>query len=402
MNVISEKAKSLQGQLIDYRRYLHEHAEQGMELPLTTSFVMTKLKEMGYQPQEICKSGVIALAGGKKPGKTFLLRADMDALPIMERSDLPYKSKTQYMHACGHDLHTAMLLGAAKLLKLLEDEIEGTVKLMFQPAEEHLTGASAMIEAGLLENPDVDAAMMLHVFITQEIPAGTLIITPGGPVMSTSDWFEIRIQGKGCHGAMPETGADPLNVLAHTHLALQAIISRELKPKDFAVITVGQMHGGHTSNVIPDTAYMTGTIRTDNNANREFIKMRMAEITENVAKTFRTSATVEYLNGCPSMTNDADLVEQLKVYSRNVLPEGQMVLAKKVENGAFVMLSGSDDFAFIAEKVPSVMAILSAGSAQEGYNHPLHHPQVRFSEAPLHIGSLIYANTAIEWLKNNK
>lgn len=402
MNTLLEEAKKLQNTLIKHRRYIHENAEIDMELTITSKYVMDKLTELGYAPKEICKSGIVAIAGGKKPGKTFLLRADMDALPIVEETDEPFKSKTSYMHACGHDLHTAMLLGAAKLLKDHEDEIEGQVKLMFQPAEEPIKGAEAMIKAGVLENPKVDAAMMIHVATGTPFPSGRLIVRHAGIVSSASDWFTIKVKGKGGHSSAPNLTIDPLNVLSHIFIALEGINARELAPADNAAITVGQMHGGNTSNVIPDTAFLSGTIRTFNSTTRTFIKKRLEEIATSVAKTFRAEAVVEYSCCCPSLINDAKLVNDFKDYTSALVGADRVIDADKAQNGAYATMTGSEDFGYVTELVPSIMIGLTAGSSDDGYIYPHHHPKTAFDEDPLYIGSATYANMAMTWLNNAK
>lgn len=393
-NLLSE-AKELQNSIVINRRFLHENAEVSLDLPLTTDYVIAKLKEMGYTPQEISKSGVVAIAGGKKPGKTMLLRADMDALPIIEEADVSYKSKTNNMHACGHDMHTSMLLGAAELLKKHEDELEGQVKLMFQPAEETLLGAKSMIQAGVLENPKVDAAMMIHVATGMPVPSGTVFVQSAGPVTAASDSFKVTINGKGGHGAMPNFTIDPLNVVSHLHIALQAINSREIAPSDNVALTVGQIHGGNAVNIIPDTAFLAGTIRTYTKENREFIKNRIHDISTGIASTFRATALVEHNYGCPSVINDAKLTEQFITYSNSLL-EPYKVVSINEKNSA------SEDFGFVSEVVPTMMVVLSAGSSEDKYKYPQHHPKALFDETPLFIGAALYANTAIEWLKNNK
>lgn len=394
MKNLLQEAKKLQNFMVENRRYLHENAEIHVDLPLTSKYVTSKLREMGYEPQEICKSGIVAIAGGKKPGKTFLLRADMDALPIVEETDLAFKSKTNNMHACGHDMHTSMLLGAAKLLKEHEDEIEGQIKLMFQPAEETGAGAKNMLEAGVLQNPKVDAAMMIHVITGMPIPSGTVVVSSAGAVTSASDTFTVTVNGKGGHGAMPQLTIDPLNIISHIHIALQAINSRELTPSDNAVLTVGQIHGGNAVNVIPDTAFLAGTVRTYNKENREFIEKRINEISTGIASTFRASSTVEYIHGSSSVINDAELIKQFINYSNLILDPYKVVnMAEKN--------SASEDFGFVSELVPSLMVVLSAGSSEDKYKYPQHHPKAMFDENCLYTGAALYANMAMEWLKNN-
>lgn len=397
---ILEEAKSLQDSIVMDRRYVHKNAEIGMDLPVTTAYVIERLKSMGYEPQVITNSAVVALAGGKKEGKTILLRADMDALPIVEENGLEFKSTTKNMHACGHDTHAAMLLGAAQILKNHEDEIEGTVKLMFQPAEEQLSGAKAMVEAGVLENPKVDAAIMIHIFSGMPIPAGTLIIPNPGYFTSSGDMFHIDIKGKGGHGAMPQDCVDPLNVMAHIHTALQEIIAREIAPSNTAVITIGQMHGGNASNIIPDTAFIEGSIRAFNGNDREFMKTRVVEVAKGIASTFRAEAEVEYRIKCPSVYNDPDLYKHVVKINNELLGEENTQGFEKAFPGG--KMTGSEDFGYVSEKVPSVMMALGGGSPEQGFPYPQHHPKVDFSEDVFYIGSAVYANTAIEWLKASK
>ncbi len=228
MKSFLEQAQEMKKSLIDMRRFIHENAEWGDELPETTRFVMDKLKVLGLEAKEICKSGVSATITGGKPGKTILLRADMDALPMKETNGLTFASKTAYAHTCGHDMHTAMLLGAAKMLYERRDEIRGNVKLMFQPGEEIFIGAEAMIKAGIMTNPHVDAAFDMHVMT--EMPLGCIAYRPGFAT-SSCDGFKIHIKGVACHGAQPQNGIDPINVGVHTHLALQALLSRETPPQ---------------------------------------------------------------------------------------------------------------------------------------------------------------------------
>ncbi|MFA9424002.1 MAG: M20 family metallopeptidase [Sedimentibacter sp.] len=400
MKNILEEAKAIQKTIVKDRRYIHQNAEFGLNLPITSAYVIERLTSMGYETQLIDTSAVVAIAGGKKPGKVFLIRGDMDALPIIEENDLEFKSTTKNMHACGHDAHAAMLLGAAQLLKNHEDEIEGSVKLMFQPAEEILAGAKAMVKGGVLENPKVDAAAMVHIFSGMPIPAGTLLVPQGGFVTSSADMFHIDIQGKGGHGAMPQDCVDPLNVAAHIHIALQELLAREVAPSSTAVITIGQMHGGNAGNIMPDTAFIEGTIRAFDSTERAFMKTRVVEISEGIAALFRAKATVEFRMECPSVYNDPKLYDQILKINNEFLGEENVKGFDAVFPGG--KMTGSEDFGFVSEKVPSLMMALGGGSPEQGYPYPQHHPKVNFSEDVFYIGSAVYANTAMEWLKLNK
>jgi len=400
MSDLLTEAKALQDIIVKDRRYLHQNAELGMDLPVTSAYVTKRLKEMGYEPQVIKGAGVVALAGGKKPGKTILLRADTDALPILEENDLEYKSKTQNMHACGHDAHAAMLLGAARLLKAHEDEIEGWVKLLFQPAEESLSGAKAMIEAGVLESPKVDAAFMIHIFSGMPVKAGTLIVSDPGYSTASADMFHIDIKGKGGHGAMPQSSVDPLNVAAHILIGLQEIIAREIPPSSTAVITVGQMHGGNAANIIPDTAFLEGSIRAFDKDERELMRNRVREVSKGLASVFRAEVSIEFRMECPSVFNDKALSDLALKVNKEMLGENNVITFKDAFPGG--KMTGSEDFGYISERVPSLIMALGGGSPEEGYPYPQHHPKVNFNEDVFYKGSAVYANTAIQWLKNNK
>lgn len=405
-NNILQEAAAYQEQLVQTRRYLHSHPETGFDLKNTTEYVRKELIAMGYEPVMCGKSGIIALAGKKKSDKVFLIRGDMDALPIKEESDVPFSSDNGKMHACGHDMHTTMMLGAARLLKSHEYEIEGTVKLMFQPAEEIFEGSDDMINAGVLNSPDVDAAMMIHVMAGLPIPAGTVISCDGGVSAPAADYFYIDIQGKGCHGSMPNNGVDPVTIAAHIITGLSEINSRELGLSDDAVITIGTINAGNAANVIPDTAHMSGTIRTYDEETRSYIKQRVSDIASNIASAYRGSASVTYGSGCPCLLNNPDLATCSAKYLKELLGPSRTFTAAQLNamsgGGKTSKSTGSEDFAYVSQKVPSIMFALAAGTPQDGYCYPQHHPKVKFDEAILSEGSAVYAYTAMRWLEEHK
>ena len=402
---ILDEAKEYLDTMIANRRYLHTHAETGFDLNDTIAYVKKQLTEMGYEPKECGKCGLVATIGGKERGKTFLLRADMDALPIKEEADIDFPSTNGCMHACGHDMHTAMLLGAARILKNHEEEIAGTVKLMFQAAEEIFEGAEDMMENGLLNDPKVDAAFMIHVMAGMPFPAGTVIVSAPGISAPAADCFEITIKGKGCHGSMPHTGVDPLNAAAHILIALQEINARELSMNSRAVLTIGMLNGGAAPNVIPDEVTMGGSIRTFDETTRETVKSRVKEISEGIAKTFRAEASLVFTSGCPTLRNDTILSESAYRYAKELLGNENVYDAKQLQamsGGGGSDSAGSEDFAHVSQKVPSVMVALAAGQPENGYRYPQHHPKVKFDESALSNGSAVYAYVAMRWLKENK
>ncbi|GAB6150470.1 M20 metallopeptidase family protein [Clostridium novyi] len=394
MNKIMNQAKSIKNDLIDYRRTIHSNPEVGCELPKTKAYVMDKLREFGYNPREICESGIVATIEGNKKGKTFLLRADMDGLPMEEATECDFKSTNGCMHSCGHDIHTAMLLGAAKLLKENEDEIEGTVKLVFQPDEEGFTGAKRMLEAGVLENPKVDAAMAMHV--SSGTPSNTVLCGLGTTIAGCIR-FRIVVKGTGCHGAMPELGVDPINIASHIYISLQEIISREISALQSAVLTIGKFVAGETGNIIPGEVIMEGTIRSLNKEVGEFIFNRMNDIVVSTAKMFRGEAELIKLPSVPPLINDINLSKEVTSYVEDLIGKDSVIL---FEQGGMA----SEDFAFYSEEIPSVYLMIGAGSKEENslYGEPMHNKKVVFNEDILVTGAAMHTYCAISWLKNNK
>lgn len=394
MNNFKKQAEEIKDELINYRRTIHNNPEVGAVLPETKAYIMNKLKEFGYNPTEICESGIVATIKGNKPGKTFLLRADMDALPMAEATECDFKSSNGCMHSCGHDMHSAMLLGAAKLLKQNQDKIEGTVKLVFQPDEEGFTGAKKMIRAGVLENPKVDAAMAMHVH------SGTpsnIVLYGLGTSIAGCNRFRIVVKGNGCHGAMPETGVDPINIAAHIYISLQEIISREISATKPAVLTIGKFSGGDAPNIIPGEVIMEGTIRSLDKELGEFIFNRMNEIVTATAKMFRGDAELIELSSVPPLTNNEDLANELGAYVKELIGEKAVVA---FQGGGM----GSEDFASYSYEVPSVYFMLGAGTKQENplYGEPMHNEKVVFNEDILVTGAAMHTYCAIKWLQNNK
>ena len=394
MNNLLEQAKLIKDDIISYRRTIHANPEVGTELPMTKKFVMDKLREFGYEPQEICESGIVATISGPKPGKVFLLRADMDALPMAEGADVEFKATNGAMHSCGHDMHTAMLLGAARLLKQNQDQIEGTVKLVFQPDEEGFTGAKKVIEAGVLENPKVDAAMACHV--NSGTPSN-MVVCGLGTSIGGCFRFRIVVKGTGCHGAMPETGVDPINIAHHIYGGLQGILTREIPAVKPAVITIGKFVGGDAPNIIPGEVVMEGTFRYLDKEMGDFVIERMNEIVTSTAKIFRGEAELIELSSVPPLTNDNDLAHEITGYMKDIVGEQAVML---FEQGGM----GSEDFASYSYEVPSLYFILGAGAKFENpeYGVPMHNQCVVFNEDILPTGAALHTYGAINWLKNHK
>ena len=386
-----QQAMNLKEELTAHRRQLHAHPETGFDLEKTRDYVTEQLTRMGYAPRPCGRCGVTAdLNPGASP--TILLRADMDALPIREETGLPYSSSSRTMHACGHDLHTAMLLGAAKLLK--DQPLRGNVRFLFQPAEELLEGAKDVIASGALEG--VDAAMMIHVTVGAPLPTGMAIISSPGVSAPAADYFTISIRGKSCHGSAPQNGIDPLPAAAQILLALQNIQTRELGLNDRAVLTIGSIHGGTAANVIADSVEMRGSLRTADETVRTKLRRRMEEMIPILAAVYGAQGSVTFDSGCPCLLNDKDLSNMTARCLKELLGEDLAKTTRELDPRGGPTAGGSEDFAYISQRVPSIMVALTAGD--NGY--PLHHPRVEFDEEALPAGAAAYARTALEFLNN--
>lgn len=387
------QAQGMMTQLTAHRRQLHTHPEVGFDLEQTRDYVRGQLETMGYAPQDCGKCGLTATLTGCKPGKTILLRADMDALPMGEETTIPFASGNGNMHACGHDMHTAMLLGAAKLLAKYRQELKGNVKFMFQPAEEILSGAKDMIENGVLEN--VDAAAMIHVAAGVPLKAGTVIVAPEGISAPGAAYFSIQVQGKGCHGAAPYQGVDALSVAAHILLGLHQIHARELPAASGSVLTVGHFSGGDADNAIADAAVLRGTIRAFEDETMAFLKDRITGISQGIAASFRASVKVEFTRECPSLRNDKNLCQLALDVLPKALDQHAVLSAGPLDKNG---VGGSEDFAYVSQEVPSIMLSLAAGSPDKGHTYPLHHPKVTFDEDALPVGAAALASLAFSYL----
>ena len=393
---ILRQAKELQDQLVDWRRALHRHPELGLETGWTQDFILTELQNMGYQPRRCGKAGITALVG-REGGKVFLLRADMDALPLEEDSGVAYSSEFPgRMHACGHDMHTAMLLAAARILKQNEALLEGQVKLMFQSGEETGTGALDMVEAGVLEDPKVDAAEMIHVASGAPFPTGLVMIPQGGTGASASSAVTITVKGKGGHGAMPSKCVDPITAICHIHSGLEEIFAREAGLADYLAITVGKISAGETFNIIPDRAELLGSIRTMSTEKMDWAKERIRDIAENIGKAYRAEVEVKYEHFLPPMIAEPEMASCAVRYMKELLGPCAMQIPSGQNGG------GSEDFAHVASRVPSVPMFLAAGNSQEGYVYPAHNPKVRFDESALSTGAAAHVYLAMRWLQDHK
>lgn len=365
------------------RRHLHEHPELGMQEHGTAKFVIERLQALGVEDIRtgISETGVTGLirGTGTGPGKdrVVLVRADMDALPIQEENDVEYKSQTDgVMHACGHDAHTSILLGVTRMLMDRRDTFEGTVKVLFQPSEETGPGgAKWMIEQGVLEDPKVDACFGLHVW--QNEPVGDVLVGDG-PVMAASDRFTVTIQGKGGHGAMPHGCVDPIIVGMEIVNALQTLVSREVDPTESAVVTVGSFHSGHAPNVIPDTAEITGTVRSFKPEVRDLLERRIVELAEGVGKAMRADVTASYRRGVPATINDPEMAAIARQAAIEVVGEDHV--------RAQIPTMGGEDFSFFGENTPACYFFVGTNNEERGLVWGHHHPRFDIDEGALGIG----------------
>lgn len=401
MTININELKQNNDYIVNLRRQLHEVPELGTYLPKTQQIVIEELEKLGIEYKKNAvefdgkpDSGIIALIEGSAEGKCIALRADMDALPIQEMTDLEFKSSHEgKMHACGHDCHTSMLLGAAKLLVENKDKFSGTVKLIFQTSEEIITGAKLMIEQGAMENPKVDAIIGMHIWPYPEHETGQ-ILTKHGTLMASGDQLKIHLEGKGVHGYNPDRGIDPIVNMSEVISSLQKIRSREFPVDEGMVLSICQVHAGTAWNIIPDTAWAEGTVRTLSNEKRDFAKQRIEEMVENISKANRIKGSVEWVNGTPAVENDPDLLETAEKATLNALgPDSFQHLEKPV--------MGNEDVSWYFQHAPGCFAFLNFSNKEKGFDTPLHSPELAVDEEILWKGSAFMACTAIEYLNNN-
>lgn len=382
MERIFEKAMNIKEEIIMHRRWFHENAEVGLEMPKAVQYVMQTLQEYGVSSRR-CGHGVVATIGNG--GKTLLLRADMDALPMKEDSGEAFSCLSgMAAHACGHDMHAAMLLGAAKLLK--DETFNGTVKLMFQPAEETFEGSQEMISCGILNG--VDAALAFHV-APGKMPPRLFMYNSKTVMMSSVDGFRIKIYGKGGHGAYPNLTIDPIQIAVQIYIALEALIAREADPEKTCVLTIGEIQAGSAPNIIPDSAELAGTLRTDDKAQRKLLVERIRQVAEGISPTYGGTVEIETLSAVAPLVCEPDLTERMVSYLKEMGLEGY----------GDIRANASEDFANIAEKVPSTFIYLSAGFADERGEFSTHNPKVRFNEEVCPVGATAYAYCALRWLE---
>ena len=387
--MILEKAKNYENKIIELRRVLHEHPEIAHKEYETQKILLEYLEPLGLEIKKIAGTGIVATIKGKGE-KTVALRADMDGLPIREENDIPFKSLNDgFMHACGHDNHMSMVYGAALVLNDMKDKINGNVKLLFQPAEEEVTigGAKLMIEEGALEN--VNYILGMHVW--PELQEGILGLR-SGPFFAAADTIIIEIIGKGGHGAKPNLAVDPIMVSSKVIDALHTISSREIDPLEPFVITIGSIKGGTANNIIPEKVELLGTVRTMEKNTRNGMENRLRRIISGITSSFNASYNLEYIYGYPILVNDPWVTDFMKNVASGIIGENNVVQAKQT--------MGGEDFAYYLEKVPGTFMVLGTYNEKLGYVHGIHTSRFNVNEKILHIGSTIFAEGAVQLLKN--
>jgi amidohydrolase len=387
---LSPEIQGLAADMVAVRRDLHRHPELGFRETRTAGIVAERLRALGLEVQTgVARTGVVGLLRGARPGRTLLVRADMDALPLPEEKESPYRSEVEsVMHACGHDGHVAMALAAAAALAAMRDRLSGNVKFCFQPAEEGPGGAKPMIEAGVLRDPPVDAAVGIHLW--NDLEVGTLGVG-AGPMMAAADEFDILIEGVGGHGAYPHESVDPVLVAAHVVTALQSIVSRNLSPLYPAVVSVGVIKAGYAFNIIPRTATLVGTLRSYRDDVRQTLARRVGEIASGVAGAFGARARYVYKEGYPPTVNDKAMSAFAAEQACGVFGASHVIEPEPS--------MGGEDMSYYLREVPGTFLFLGSRNPDQGFEAPHHSPFFDFDEAALPAGAETFTRIALAYLR---
>lgn len=388
-DTIHQAVQAVAAETVALRRDFHQHPEIAFEEVRTAGIIAERLAALGLPVQTgIGKTGVTALLDTGKPGKTVLARADIDALPVHEERDTPYRSTVPgKMHACGHDGHAAVLLSTAKILTEQKDSLSGKVFFVFQPAEEVVGGAKAMLEDDALKDVTPDYSIALH--LSSSEPVGTVAVR-SGPSMAASDAFRIVIRGKGGHAAMPHASIDPVVAAAQVITALQTLVSREVDPVEQAVISITALNAGTAYNIIPETVELKGTLRTFSASLRDYLQTRIEEVVTGVAQTLRCTAGVAYLHGSPAVVNHDGMTERLKAVARGVVGADNLI--------PMAPIMGGDDMALWLEQAPGCYFFVGARNDDKDITYPHHHPMFDIDEASLPIAVEMLTRGVIDYL----
>ncbi|NER00004.1 MAG: amidohydrolase [Cyanothece sp. SIO2G6] len=388
---IRPEIQALQAELVQWRRQLHQYPELGFQEQQTAALICDRLNAWKIEHQAgIAKTGVVAVIPGAHPGPVLAIRADMDALPIQEMNQVPYCSQRDgLMHACGHDGHTAIALGTARYLHQHRQDLHGTVKIIFQPAEEGPGGAKPMIEAGVLKNPDVDAIIGLHIW--NNLPLGAMGVR-SGPLMAAVELFDCVIHGRGGHGAIPQQTVDPIVVGANVVSALQTIVSRNLDPITSGVVTVGKFQAGDAPNVIPDVAKLGGTVRYFDPALDGFFPQRLEDLIAGICQSYGATYNFDYQQLYPATVNHPGMTDLVRSVVESVIETPQGVVPE-------CQTMGGEDMSFFLQQVPGCYFFLGAANAELGLNYPHHHPRFDFDETVLGTGVELFVRCVDKFFK---
>ncbi|MBV1758264.1 MAG: amidohydrolase [Dethiosulfatibacter sp.] len=389
--VLKDEIDLIIEEIISIRRDIHAHPELGMEEYRTAEIIKGFLDKNNIENYSIANTGVVGVIKGQNGGKTVAIRADIDALPIEEKTDLSFKSvHPNKMHACGHDVHTAILLGAGQILKKMENDLTGNVKLFFQPAEETVGGALPMINEGCMDNPKVDFVIGLHVSVN--IPTGSVQFKYNKMNAST-DEFTINVSGKAGHGAYPQDTVDAIVIAGHLITALQTVVSRNISPIESVVISIGTIQGGSGSNIIADKVHMTGTLRALNEQQRQSAKNNIIRIVENTCSSMGGIGRVEFTEGYKALVNNDEVVDILKEKAVELLGKDHVYIANEPSLGA-------EDFSFFLDKAKGAFYNLGCGNINQNIVHKGHHPMFLVDEDCIKTGILLQVENAISLLNN--
>jgi amidohydrolase len=388
---IKQEAQAIREDLIRWRRDLHQIPELGFDLFKTSAYIKKQLDQLSIPYHTVAKTGIVALIEGAATGPTLALRADMDALPIAEETGLPFASSNGNMHACGHDAHVAILLGAAKILKSKSALLKGNLKLLFQPGEEGYGGAAEMIADGCLDNPAVDAIYGLHVGqIFPEVKAGQVGIREGA-ILAAATAFSVEVKGKSTHGALPHLGVDSIAIAAEIITSLQKIVSREMDPLSTAVLTVGKIEGGEAINIVTPKVIFSGDFRTLHEKDRQYITRRLGEMCGSIAVANRAEAEVEIMGGYPPTLNDPGFTGKVIEAAAAIVGRDNVLMLEKPN-------MGTEDMSLYLEKVPGAFFVLGTGNEEKGITYPHHNSRFDLDEEVLFIGPAIFTALALDYL----
>jgi amidohydrolase len=393
---IALEVKNIEQEIINWRRNLHRTPEVGLALPRTVEYITGELKKLGVQYHTLVNgNGIAGVIKGSGEGKTIALRADIDGLPVKEETGLEFASVNNNMHACGHDAHAAMLLGAIKILNESKDKFAGNVKFIFQPGEEYPGGAKPMIEEGVLKNPEVDAIIGLHAGnIIKDLPKGKIGVCYGN-LMSAADRIWIKIKGKGSHGAYPHLSIDPIATASEVVTALQTIISREIHPSEPAVLSICRISGGYNQNIIPDSVELEGTVRTINASTKEKIAQRIEEIVKGITMAHNAKYEYFYDYKYPPVINDLDFTAKFVQWAKKIIKEEAIV---EIKQPCMV----GEDMSYFLQQVPGTFFFLSNPKEVDGEIYPHHNPKFDVDESLLWMGTALFVQSCIDFLSNHK